>query len=178
MTSRCPGYIRAMESAPSYHGRVFLGALLLACICARAAAAQVSDSSLRGGWRVDDAVLHTLQATAPRSSSDLANSVIIATIGSAVGVFGGGFLGYSIDRARGVPSEDPGLNGFIYGALVTSALLTPSLLYVANRQGSWPRAVLLSAAGTAFAALAFRDLDRGLLIGPVIQVGISVALLH
>jgi hypothetical protein len=38
--------------------------------------------------------------------------------------------------------------------------------------------VLLSVAGTAFAALAFRDLDRGLMVGPAIQVGVSVALLH
>ena len=167
-----------MTVLPSHCGRAFLGALLLACICARAASSQRSESSPGGGWRADDEAHPTLQATAPSSSSDLANSVIIATIGSALGVFGGGLLGYSIDRARGVPSEDPGLSGFIYGALATSALLTPSFLYLANRQGSWPKAVLLSAAGTAFAALAFRDLDRGLLVGPVIQVGISVALLH
>lgn len=148
-----------MKSTRCNCRRACLGALAVACLCPRPASSQD-------------------QPAAPSAPPDLTNSVIIAAIGSTVGFFGGGFLGYSIDRARGVPSEDPGLNGFIYGALATSALLTPSLLYLSNRRGPWPGALLLSATGTALAALAFRDLDRGLLVGPIFQVGISVALLH
>jgi len=162
-------------------GRAVLAVSLLWCVHPEMASSQGRRPPQGIEWPRSDEIrlLTSLQQTVPEASSDLTNSVLIAAIGSATGLLVGGFLGYSIDRARDVPSDVPGLGGLIYGALAASALLSPSLLYVANdRQGPWGRAVLLSVAGTAFAALAFRDLDQGLIVGPAIQIGVSVALLH
>jgi hypothetical protein len=108
---------------------------------------------------------------------DIANSIIIATLGSATGILVGGLLGVAIDRARDVPSEDPGLSGLIYGAAAGSALLSPALLYVAHdRQGPVARALLFSVAATSLATVAFGP--GGVVLVPPLQVGISVALLH
>jgi hypothetical protein len=121
--------------------------------------------------------LDAFQAVVPQS--DLTNSVIIAAIGSAAGILLGGLLGASIDAARDVPSEDPGLSGFIYGAAAGSALLTPTLLSVAiDRRGPFGRALLLSVAGTALGVLALSPHGAVLFAVPVIQIGVSVALLH
>jgi len=111
--------------------------------------------------------------------SEFTNSVIIAAIGSAAGILVGGLLGASIDTARNVPSEDPGLSGFIYGAAAGSALLAPTLLFLANdRQGPFGRALLLSVTATALGTLALWSHDAALLVVPVIQIGVSVALLR
>jgi len=111
--------------------------------------------------------------------TDMTNSVIIAAIGSAAGILVGGLLGASIDAARDVPSEDPGLSGLIYGALAGSALLSPTLLYLAHdRQGPFGRAVLLSVAGTSLVALALWPHDAVLLAVPALQIAVSVALLR
>lgn len=45
-----------------------------------------------------------------------------AIAGAAAGTVVGGFLGYRIDRARGVPSENPGLFGMLGGALLGSTV--------------------------------------------------------
>jgi hypothetical protein len=110
------------------------------------------------------------------AQDDVANSVIIAALGSATGLFVGGLLGASIDSARDVPSEDPGLSGLIYGAAAGSALLSPTLLYLAHdRQGPIGRALLFSVGATSLGTLALGPYGAVLVL-PV-QVGISVSLL-
>ena len=109
----------------------------------------------------------------------ITNSFFIAAAGSVFGAMAGGFLGYSIDRARDVPSEDPGLAGLIIGGLAGSAIGSPALLHVANDgRGSLGWATLLSVAGTTFAAAALWDDGQFLIVVPAVQVGISVAFLH
>ena len=162
-------------------GRAVLAVSLLCLVDPHPASSQGLGPTPGFEWPASDEIRgHTsLQQAAPEASTDLANSVLIAAVGSATGFLVGGLIGYSVDNARGVPSEDPGLSGLVYGALAASALFAPSLLHVANnRRGAWGRAVVLSVAGTAFAAFAFRDLDGGLIVGPAIQIGVSVAVLH
>lgn len=161
--------------------RVLGAALLLWCLRPDAASAQWRPREQGIEWSASGAVPSPISApqTAPAASESTANAVFIAAIGSATGIFVGGLVGSSIDRARNVPSEDPGLDGWIYGALAGSALLSPGLLCLAqDRRGPCGRAVLLSVAGTALAAAAFWSLERGLLVVPVVQIGVSVAVLR
>jgi hypothetical protein len=130
---------------------------------------------MRAAWP-ETAVPAPYQVAVPQR--DAANSIVIAALGSAAGILAGGLLGASIDAARDVPSEDPGLAGLIYGAAVGSALLSPTLLYLANdRQGPFGRALLLSVVGTAVGTLALWPHDAVLLVVPVIQIAVAVAVL-
>ena len=155
-----------------------VAAIFLACMEPELASAQ---------WRVprgsaavrSEAPGVTFAQEAIPASGDLANSIIIAALGSAAGILVGGLTGASIDAARDVPSEDAGLSGFIYGGLAGSALFSPSLLYLANdRRGPLGRALLLSIAGTSLVTLLLWPHDAVLVAVPVVQIGVAVALLQ
>jgi hypothetical protein len=161
--------------------RLILMALLLGCARPDTAAAQWQKPAPTPGWTHGTLSRALPQQGIPAAPSDVTNSVLIAAVGSALGILVGGFTGYSIDRARDVPSEDPGLAGFIYGAGIGSALLSPTLLYLSNdRRGPFSRAVLLSVAGTALGtwALWLWPHEAVVIAIPVIQIGVSVALLR
>jgi hypothetical protein len=53
-------------------------------------------------------------------------------VGSAAGVFGGGYLGYQIDRQSEDVCDYCGLTGLLLGAAVGSAVLTPLAVHAAN----------------------------------------------
>ena len=172
---------RNMLSGSAISGRLILVAFLFGCARPDTATAQWQKPARTSGWTHGTPRRELLQQGVPAAPNDVTNSVLIAAVGSALGILVGGFTGYSIDRARDVPSEDPGLAGFIYGAGIGSALLAPTLLYLANdRRGPLGRAVLLSAAGTALGtwALWLWPHEAVVVAIPAIQIGVSVALLR
>lgn len=90
----------------------------------------------------------------------------------------GGFIGYELDRTHGVPSDDPGLEGLIWGALATSAILSPTFVYLENgSQGHLVRALAATAAVTALFVGAFSDSESGsvLVLLPAAQAFAAVA---
>jgi hypothetical protein len=96
----------------------------------------------------------------------------LGLIGSVAGGYGGGWMGYRLDRARDVPSEDPGLMGAILGALTGSIAGTTIAVHLADRRRGPAGQKLLgalvgTAAGLAFAAAA----DNGNFALPAIAVG-------
>jgi hypothetical protein len=160
-------------------GRPILLALLLGGVWPQPVSPQWEASAYVQARVQTARVVVLSQQVIPPATMGTTNSVLIAAVGSALGIFAGGFLGYTVDRARDVPSEDPGLGGLIFGSLAGSALLSPTLLYVANgHRGPFGRALMLSIAGTTVAAAAFWNAEPFLIVVPAVQIGISVALLR
>lgn len=96
---------------------------------------------------------------------NVSGALVGALSGNALGLVVGGFIGARVELAGGTTSEDPGLDGFVFGALVGTALLTPLLTHAfAGRRGNLMLDVLAVAAATGgLTALAARS-DRGLVV--------------
>lgn len=134
--------------------------VLLACVLALAAPASAQES-----------------ASCDRVPGVKAATVVASLGGSLAGGFLGGVAGYKLDRARNVPSEDPGLAGMIYGTLLGSALAAP--LLAARAEGSCAStgpAVLLSLGATALAGAVILGSNDGFTLPllPLAQLAASL----
>lgn len=93
-----------------------------------------------------------------RPQGPVAGPVAAGLLAGAIGFFGGGFVGASIDKASSSGYEEwDGLVGFVIGAPIGESLLLPVGVHLANgRRGNLPLSVLASlgitGAGIAMAA--------------------------
>ena len=104
----------------------------------------------------------------------LLEPVLAGIAGGAIGLFGGGYLGYQIDRSNGYGGEWDGVSGAVFGGLIGEMVLLPLGVHTGNAdRGSYAAdlgvSVLTGAAGLGLLA-ATGSLEVGGIAGVALQL--------
>ena len=164
--------------------------IMLALLAADSAGAQARSADFqawepaRAGWENPEQlepVPHLAEAArSARPPADAITLGMAGLVGSAAGVFGGGYVGYHIDRADGECGDDwCGFGGLFLGAAIGSAVLAPVAVHMANGgRGDLANSMFTSAVITgAGAVLALVTNSAEVLVAvPVAAIISSVAL--
>lgn len=108
------------------------------------------------------------------STADFGGMVLAGTMGSVVGAYVGGSIGYQLDIAGGCTGDWCGLGGAFLGALAGSSLLAGVGVHAVNdSRGSLATGVLGAALGAlgGFSLAAATDEPVSILFLPFLQAG-------
>jgi hypothetical protein len=162
---------------------------LFLCLCVSTAEAQ----ELRGApYRTSPiGVAVALPDTVPARPTvgrapTRANLAVAGTLASVVGMAGGAFVGYTLEREGIIPEcrcDDPGLDGLIYGSLVGAAIAAPLSVHSANggrgRIGaSLGAAALIAAVGALGVGAGDGDGTPVVVLATPLAQGIAAALIQ
>jgi len=107
-------HLTRIGGEPIFRSRTLWPTALLLVVAAPGTAQDLSGSAEQ--LELDSPLVAVTQ------SRSVGDRLALTTLGTVAGIAAMGVVGYRIDSARDVPSEDPGAAGFLIGGLVGSAL--------------------------------------------------------